>query len=471
MLLETGTCSIPATSVEECRIAAQALNLSSSQVTLDGQSGVSFDPPYCYFEESTLKLNLGNNTGNCSSDDLCLCEVNSTEESSAGDDSVAPISDVSSDDVQRAFVAVRRQFCPCTEDSEGGCDLPECSPMTPLGQLCEADAALPDGNLEYEVDNCAGGFDVFVCLEALSCPDGSPDNCSVEELHVTGPFEPRRLATVKMGMPIRSSLDMHSCPEGWKVFSPRSPSDWQTATDSIGNISSKLPLVLDVRNALNGYLEPPVNSNVSTRSNWATSDGSPWWLRSSFDGVEAKGNYTSQCYIALTEVDSAGAFTIDVSSCLDFTTYFCQLAREIPASLQVRAAGAAWMNGIYEYRQSAELRHGRKFVVRPYHWVKEDDPDAILWMPNSQREWVLSFQGSEYYLHGGVGPFPSRLASSSRNNLRPEPEISIGTAAVPLTVTFAAEAESAILACGGSVVAACPEFYPRCSGDGNCSTG
>ena len=31
------------------------------------------------------------------------------------------------------------------------------------GELCEADQILPDGNANYEINNC-GGYDVFKCI-------------------------------------------------------------------------------------------------------------------------------------------------------------------------------------------------------------------------------------------------------------------------------------------------------------------
>ena len=41
-------------------------------------------------------------------------------------------------------------------------DLPECTSIMAPGSLCEADQRLPDGNFNYDVDNCHG-YDVFRC--------------------------------------------------------------------------------------------------------------------------------------------------------------------------------------------------------------------------------------------------------------------------------------------------------------------
>lgn len=58
----------------ECEAAARQLGFSNTSVTDDGQSGVSHDPPYCYYEGGSLKFNSdGENTGSCSSTDKCFC--------------------------------------------------------------------------------------------------------------------------------------------------------------------------------------------------------------------------------------------------------------------------------------------------------------------------------------------------------------------------------------------------------------
>ena len=48
----------------------------------------------------------------------------------------------------------------CPSDS----NLPECTTTMALGSLCEADQRLPDGNYNFNVDNC-GGYDVFRCRQ------------------------------------------------------------------------------------------------------------------------------------------------------------------------------------------------------------------------------------------------------------------------------------------------------------------
>lgn len=72
----------PITSLSECNTAAAALGFLDTTASDDGtrrrSSGVTYDPPYCYFEENELKYNSnGNNKGACSPLDQCLCKKQS----------------------------------------------------------------------------------------------------------------------------------------------------------------------------------------------------------------------------------------------------------------------------------------------------------------------------------------------------------------------------------------------------------
>ena len=61
-------------SASECESAAHALGLSDVTVTDDGQDGVTYDPPFCYFEDGSLKFNsMASNTGPCTTIDQCIC--------------------------------------------------------------------------------------------------------------------------------------------------------------------------------------------------------------------------------------------------------------------------------------------------------------------------------------------------------------------------------------------------------------
>ena len=64
-------------STSECESAANELGLADVTVEDDGQSAVTYDPPFCYFEDGSLKFNnFGTNTGPCTTSDQCLCKEN-----------------------------------------------------------------------------------------------------------------------------------------------------------------------------------------------------------------------------------------------------------------------------------------------------------------------------------------------------------------------------------------------------------
>ena len=57
-----------------------------------------------------------------------------------------------------SFEQIHSSDCPADSD------LPECTSIMAPGSLCEADQRLPDGNSNYEVDNC-DSYDVFRCVQ------------------------------------------------------------------------------------------------------------------------------------------------------------------------------------------------------------------------------------------------------------------------------------------------------------------
>ena len=64
-------------SATECESAANKLGMFDVTVEDDGQFGVDYDPPLCYFEGGSLKYNnFWNNTGPCTTFDHCVCRQN-----------------------------------------------------------------------------------------------------------------------------------------------------------------------------------------------------------------------------------------------------------------------------------------------------------------------------------------------------------------------------------------------------------
>jgi len=73
-LKTSGRCSAYVQTIAQCNEAAIHLGLSDWTASDDRQSGVSYDPPGCYYEGRQLKLNTRmNNRGWCTILDKCLC--------------------------------------------------------------------------------------------------------------------------------------------------------------------------------------------------------------------------------------------------------------------------------------------------------------------------------------------------------------------------------------------------------------
>ena len=71
------------------------------------------------------------------------------------------------------FVAISTSDCPCTKLDLNGCStLPECDSNMNENEFCEASQTLPDGNADFNVNNCPNHYDVFQCQkgkENISC--------------------------------------------------------------------------------------------------------------------------------------------------------------------------------------------------------------------------------------------------------------------------------------------------------------
>ena len=59
------------------------------------------------------------------------------------------------------FEALQENECPANRD------ISECSADMAHGGLCEADGPLPDGNTNYNINNC-GRYDLFKCNKHIS---------------------------------------------------------------------------------------------------------------------------------------------------------------------------------------------------------------------------------------------------------------------------------------------------------------
>ena len=84
-----------------------------------------------------------------------------------------------------SFQAVSSSECPCSDADDyynddyyeyydySGCRIDvSCSHGLNHNDLCEADGPLPDGNQNFDINNCPGKYDVFRCLKGKQTTQG-----------------------------------------------------------------------------------------------------------------------------------------------------------------------------------------------------------------------------------------------------------------------------------------------------------
>merc|ERR1719313_3058686 len=190
------------------------------------------------------------------------------------------------------------------------CTVPNLYPSTPAYKLAEF-APLPAlAKGKQDANECTG------VVEINTKPaKGSPKACKCERVTLNGPYSAGPLVKCSNCRDVRRSLDANSCPEGTKIFSPRSSTDWNTIMSSVGDKEVRHPhLIVDVTSPKSGCPtchSKPMNY-ASQRGHWQTSDGSPWWIRStSFTPSKASLIGTES---ELSEVDDVSDDDVDEDS-------------------------------------------------------------------------------------------------------------------------------------------------------------
>jgi len=162
---------------------------------------------------------------------------------------------------------------------------------------------------------------------------GSPDSCHCERVELTGRYSPGALIKCVGCLRVSRSSDKDSCPEGTKLFSPRSREDWRTVLDSGRPVRSPNWIVDVTRpssgcsgvQCYNGGEQAPMNFETPDQAPWRTQDGSPWWLRSS-KFHEPSGDYEADCYMDLdSSPNNADGVTFNDHNCAyNSNAYYCQ---------------------------------------------------------------------------------------------------------------------------------------------------
>merc|ERR1711920_1215194 len=129
-------------------------------------------------------------------------------------------------------------------------------------------------NVRFNDGNCNYKSNAYLCQPAakkptLKCATGSPSNCKVTDLSskVKG-YSAGKLVRVDNGKSVKKSTEKHSCPKGFKIWSPRNKSDWtkvyNAMSKNINNYPKKPHLIVDVTRAANkcGGCEMPSTTSL-----------------------------------------------------------------------------------------------------------------------------------------------------------------------------------------------------------------
>ena len=88
-----------------------------------------------------------------------------------------------------------------------------------------------------------------------TCADGSPGSCAVSVVSVSG-YSAGGLIRIANGLKVSKSTQKNSCPNGWKIWSPRNKNDWTLAYNAMGLNIKYYPrqphLLVDVTRNANG---------------------------------------------------------------------------------------------------------------------------------------------------------------------------------------------------------------------------
>jgi len=150
----------------------------------------------------------------------------------------------------------------------------------------------------------AKGVQSAPCSGVESMPttprSGSPKGAKCRRVMLNGYYSAGGLVKCTNGFDVYKSLQKNSCPRGTKIFSPMTRNDWRTFLASADDLRAP-NWIIDVTrpaNSCGGCTGNPMNSKNRNQKSWKTSDGSPWWLRST-QFSEPNGDYSANCYLDL----------------------------------------------------------------------------------------------------------------------------------------------------------------------------
>merc|ERR1712187_525840 len=190
-------------------------------------------------------------------------------------------------------------------------------------------------NVRFNDGNCGHSSTDYLCQTAAKatdiCGPSSPSNCKVTKLDVPG-YSAGLVVRVDNGRAVRRSTEKHSCPKGFKIWSPRNKNDFTAVYNAmkknIANYPRKPHLIVDVTrpaNGCGGCTKYAMKSGVSQQGSWQTTDGSNWWLRDAKYN-EPNGDYHANCYLHIYDVNPNNVRFNDGNCGHSSTAYLCQKA-------------------------------------------------------------------------------------------------------------------------------------------------
>jgi hypothetical protein len=187
-----------------------------------------------------------------------------------------------------------------------------------------------ENSVQFNDERCNYHSKSYYCQPVrlqLKPKDGSPSSCKCTKVDLTGQYSPGALVKCEHCLTVYRSIQKNSCPQGMKIFSPRSRADWRTF------LRSATPLrapnwIIDVtrpQNGCGGCTKYPMRSKTPQQATWRTSDGSVWWLRDR-PYTEPNGDYYANCFLDIWKKPaSPSSIAINDQFCnYHSRSYYCQ---------------------------------------------------------------------------------------------------------------------------------------------------
>merc|ERR1719331_3402844 len=257
-------------------------------------------------------------------------------------------------------------------------------------------------NVRFNDGNCNYLSSAYLCqpTQKLKCASGSSGSCKITPLKTPG-YSAGLVVRVSNGIRVRKSTEKHSCPKGYKIWSPRNKNDWIKVYNAMGKNINKYPkkphLIVDVTrpaNGCGGCTKYAMKSTSAQQGSWTTTDGSAWWLRDAKYN-EPNGDYHANCYLNVYDVNPNNVRFNDGNCGHSTTDYLCQMASKKTPSKGCASGSSSnckvtnvVVKG-YSAGQLVRISNGRR--VRK-STEKNSCPNGWkIWSPRNKNDWTAVY--------------------------------------------------------------------------------